>query len=71
MGKGSLGGRAPTAFEMFLINKNQAEKDSRDRRIHTLHLMGYEVCQVDGVWFYRSTHPDARKQWTPMDKQDD
>lgn len=68
MGKGSLGGRAPSPLEMFLIQKQIDESESRARRIHTLHEMGYETCEIDGEWFYRSTHPDASKHWTPMDK---
>lgn len=63
MGKGSFDGIAMTslAFETLNLVLNRYERTDK------LKSLGYEVCKINGRWFYRQ--PNANRNWTDMDKK--
>lgn len=67
MGKGSYDGISltPLDFSVLRLVLNRYERTDK------LKSLGYEVCKIDGEWFYRQAGSDRR--WTPMDnkKQED
>lgn len=68
MGKGSWNGRAPSALELSRFNQQEEERQLRQRRLNSLHSMGYETAEVDGEWYYRDKNQSD--DWTPMDNPD-
>lgn len=63
MGKGSYDGiedRPANIFELNAINEFIHNKE----RTSILENLGYEVCKIDGDWFYRWNGSDNK--WTPM-----
>lgn len=63
MGKGSYDGinLTPLDFSVLRLVLNRYE------RVDKLKSLGYEVCKIDGQWFYRQSGSD--RLWTPMDNK--
>lgn len=64
MGKGSYDGIKLSAFDFQVLRL----VEHRQSRVDKLKGLGYEVCKIDGQWFYRQA--DSDRKWTAMDKSD-